>query len=176
MKKTILLSLGILWSACSAFAQDESQVDLREKSMRFLVNSMPMFAQKGDNIIPSFRKNHNKGVFYWFNNKDLDLNNQLFGMQKANPEWRDNGNGLFFVNRNFDGRYKVSFLADSTAADQVQPYDLKVSVFNTQYDAEYAYVVLRFKSAGSMEPFYTGEVVCKYDRKGNLVKYSYLEQ
>lgn len=176
MKKVLFALLGVLMLHTVAVAQDESQVDLREKSMRFFVHSMHLFDAKQDNIIPAFRKSKNKQIFYWYNNQDLDLATQLFEMQKLNPVWRNAENALLFVNKKLETGYPVTLLADSTQQDKVVPENITVSVSNTLFDSEYAYVVLWFKSAGPMKAFYTGELVCKYDKKGNLVKYSYLEK
>ena len=176
MKKILYAVFTVLLLQTVAFAQDESQVDLRDKSVRFFVHSMHLFDAKQDNIIPAFRKSKNKQIVYWYNNQDLDLATQLFEMQKLNPVWRNAENSLLFVNKKLEAGYPISMLADSTQKDKVMPENITVSVFNTMYDSEYAYVVLWFKSAGPMEAFYTGELVCKYDKKGNLVKYSYLEK
>lgn len=177
MKKLLFFSFSILMlNVFPLAAQNDNQGDLREKSLRFFVNSIDFLSKKGDNILPAFKKNHNKRIIYRYSNKNIDLVNTLYYTQKANPDWKEDADRVMAVSKNFHPKYEVVQISDPVQDVKKAEYDLNAVVSNELQDGEFRYVIISYKSVGSMAMFYTGEIMCKYDAKGNLVKYSSIEK
>jgi hypothetical protein len=54
--------------------------------------------------------------------------------------------------------------------------DIRVAIDGIMQDPIFTYVLLRFRSEGSLSLFYRGFLFCKFDASGNLLKYSLLEK
>lgn len=176
MKKNLLLLVSFLsFQVSSSFAQSSDKGNLQEKTLRFFANNMDLFQQIHEShVIKEFKLKKSKKVLYKLSDDKVELIEKLDELSKNSSRWGKTEDNNIFVANNLDGKYIVS-AGEPDEAQNAASNVLEVQILPQECDVEFCYVVLRFGLAGKTVPWYNGELVCKYNMQGNLVKYDFAE-